>query len=60
MHVIFYFMSIGENIKKLRKDRGLTQVQLADQLRTTQKVITDYEAAEEAAAAYCQIFQHNR
>ncbi len=43
MHVIFYYMSIGENIKKLRKSLGLTQVQLADSLGTTQKVITDYE-----------------
>ncbi|MBD3421439.1 MAG: helix-turn-helix domain-containing protein [Chitinivibrionales bacterium] len=43
MHVMVYYMSIGENIKKLRKSMGLTQVQLADSLGTTQKVITDYE-----------------
>jgi transcriptional regulator with XRE-family HTH domain len=36
-------MSIGANIKKLRKSVGLTQVQLAEKLNTTQKVITDYE-----------------
>lgn len=36
-------MSIGENIKKLRKNIGLSQVQLAEKLDTTQKVITDYE-----------------
>ena len=43
MSIIFCFMSIGDNIKKLRKSRGLTQVQLADRIGTTQKVITDYE-----------------
>lgn len=43
MSIIFYFMSIGDNIKKLRKSRGLTQIQLAKHLGTTQKVITDYE-----------------
>ena len=36
-------MSIGTNIKKLRKSMGLTQIQLAEKLSTTQKVITDYE-----------------
>lgn len=43
MSIIFYVMSIAENIKKLRKKIGLTQVQLAQSLSTTQKVITDYE-----------------
>lgn len=43
MSIIFYIMSIEENIKKLRKSMGLTQVQLAESLSTTQKVITDYK-----------------
>jgi transcriptional regulator with XRE-family HTH domain len=43
MSSIFCFMSIGDNIKKLRKSRGLTQIQLAKHLDTTQKVVTDYE-----------------
>ncbi len=38
-------MSIEKNIKKLRKARGLTQTQLAEQIGTRQKVIADYERA---------------
>jgi transcriptional regulator with XRE-family HTH domain len=36
-------MTLGENIKKYRKAIGLTQVELAHVLGTTQKVITNYE-----------------
>jgi transcriptional regulator with XRE-family HTH domain len=39
----FLFMTIGENIKKLRKDNGLTQAELGAKIGTRQKVIADYE-----------------
>jgi transcriptional regulator with XRE-family HTH domain len=42
--VHIYLMSIiGENIRKLRKAKGLTQTELAEKLGTTQFVITNYE-----------------
>lgn len=41
-----YMPTIGENIKRLRKSIGLTQVQLAKKLGTIQKVITDYETGK--------------
>lgn len=34
---------IGERIARLRKDRGLTQKELADQLNVSQPVVSDYE-----------------
>lgn len=34
------------NIKKLRKSKGWTQVELADKLHTTQQVITSYETGK--------------
>jgi transcriptional regulator with XRE-family HTH domain len=34
---------IGMNIKRLRKSHGLTQVELAEKLNATQKVVTSYE-----------------
>ncbi len=47
MGLYFNFMTtIGENIRKLRKSKGLTQVQLAGKLGTIQKVITDYETGK--------------
>ncbi|MDG5817133.1 helix-turn-helix transcriptional regulator [Chitinispirillales bacterium ANBcel5] len=39
----FIFMTIGENIRKLRKARGLTQAQLGEKVGARQKVIADYE-----------------
>jgi transcriptional regulator with XRE-family HTH domain len=36
-------MGIGNNIKLLRKEKGLTQVQLAQKLETSQQLITAYE-----------------
>jgi transcriptional regulator with XRE-family HTH domain len=36
-------MGIGNNIKLLRKEKGLTQVQLAALLGTSQQLITAYE-----------------
>jgi transcriptional regulator with XRE-family HTH domain len=39
----FLIMSIGKNIRKLRKDRGLTQAELGAKIGTRQKVIADYE-----------------
>jgi transcriptional regulator with XRE-family HTH domain len=39
-------MSIAENLKKLRKSKGWTQVELAEKLSTTQQVITSYETGK--------------
>ncbi len=39
----FLFMSIGENIKRLRKAGGLTQAELGAKVGARQKVIADYE-----------------
>lgn len=36
-------MSVGENIKIIRKEKGLTQKQLADKLGTTQQNLAQYE-----------------
>lgn len=36
-------MKIGDAIKKYRKEKGLTQTELAELLETTQYVITNYE-----------------
>ena len=35
--------NIGERIARFRKDRGLTQKELADQLGVSQPVVSDYE-----------------
>ena len=44
MVMYFEVMNIGENIKQLRQKRGWTQKDLAANLKTTQKVICDYES----------------
>lgn len=36
-------LALGRRIAALRKERGTTQVELADQLGTTQAVVSDYE-----------------
>lgn len=36
-------MCLGENIKKLRDERKLTQEQLADALKTSQTIVKDWE-----------------
>lgn len=38
--------TIGERIARLRKERGITQKELADLLRVTQPVVSDYERGE--------------
>lgn len=38
-----FFVQLGERIAKLRKDQGITQVQLADRLGVSQQTITAYE-----------------
>ena len=43
MAYYFFFMNIGETIKNMRKCAKMTQVQLAEELGTIQKVISDYE-----------------
>jgi transcriptional regulator with XRE-family HTH domain len=35
--------TVGERLARLRRERGLTQVELAQQLGTAQPVISDYE-----------------
>jgi transcriptional regulator with XRE-family HTH domain len=39
----FHGMSIGNNIRALRKSKGWTQVELAQKLNITQQAITAYE-----------------
>lgn len=36
-------MSIGSNLKEIRKDRGVTQKQLADAIGSTQLQVTRWE-----------------
>lgn len=40
---IFFFMTLGENIKHYRKKAGLTQVQLAKKVGTQQYSLARYE-----------------
>jgi transcriptional regulator with XRE-family HTH domain len=35
--------SLGERIARIRKDRGFTQAELADQMGIIQKLVSDYE-----------------
>ena len=42
-YIIFFCMNTGMNIKMLRKAKGWSQIELAEKLNTTQKVISDYE-----------------
>ena len=37
---------IGQNMKRLRKNAGLTQPELAEKLGVTAKVVSDYETAK--------------
>lgn len=41
--LIFLSMELGENIRKYRKAKGLTQAELAKKLGSAQYVITNYE-----------------
>ena len=41
--LIFYSMEIGKNIKRIRKELGMTQAQLADKTDLKQYLITKYE-----------------
>jgi transcriptional regulator with XRE-family HTH domain len=43
MTMYFFGMSFGTRIRELRKERGLSQGELAEKLGTSQKVISDYE-----------------
>lgn len=38
-----FFIAMGARIARLRKAAGITQVQLADSLRTSQQAVTAYE-----------------
>lgn len=39
-------MSVAENIRKIRKERGFSQEKIADILRTTQQQYSRYEKGE--------------
>lgn len=39
-----FFIALGARIARLRKDQGITQVQLAEQLGVSQQTITAYES----------------
>lgn len=39
-----FFIQLGARIHRLRKDQGITQVQLAEQLGVSQQTITAYES----------------
>lgn len=39
-----FFIELGARITRLRKDQGITQVQLAEQLGVSQQTITAYES----------------
>lgn len=41
-------MAFGDNLKRLRKKRGLSQYQLADKIGVTQSLICYYERHAEA------------
>jgi len=43
-----YMTNIADNLKKLRKAKGMTQPQLAEELDLTQKQVSDYELAKSA------------
>ena len=43
MYFLFMNKKIGDTIRKLRKARGWTQIELAQQLDASQKVVTTYE-----------------
>lgn len=40
------YQAIGQRIRKLRRDRGLTQVQLAEQLNVTDGLVGQWETAK--------------
>lgn len=44
--------SIGERIKKIRKDKKLTQYDLADKVGTTHRSISDWEAGKRYMNVY--------
>lgn len=41
-----FFVAFGERFATLRKERGLTQVQLAERLGVSQQAITAYESGQ--------------
>jgi transcriptional regulator with XRE-family HTH domain len=45
MVYLYSMATIHDNIRQLRKSKGWTQAQLAQRLRTSQKVITSYETS---------------
>jgi transcriptional regulator with XRE-family HTH domain len=45
MGYLYDMATIHDNIRQLRKSKGWTQAELAQRLRTSQKVITSYETS---------------
>lgn len=43
MYIVEAYMSFGENLKKMRKDAGLSQKQLGDMIGATSRSILNYE-----------------
>jgi transcriptional regulator with XRE-family HTH domain len=43
MYLLFMNKEIGSTLRRLRKARGWTQVELAQRLKASQKVVTTYE-----------------
>lgn len=41
-----FFIQLGARIHRLRKDQGITQVQLAEQLGVSQQTVTAYESGK--------------
>ena len=44
-------MSIGERIKELRKEKRLTQSQLAKEIGYTQQIVADWETSKKKPAS---------
>ena len=41
-----FYIALGERITRLRKEQGITQVQLAEQLGVSQQTVTAYESGK--------------
>ena len=52
MPYILYMIKINENLKRLRKSKGWSQVELAQMLGVSQKAITSYETGTKKPPIY--------
>jgi transcriptional regulator with XRE-family HTH domain len=46
-----FFRALGERVAQLRKENGLTQIQLAEMLKVSQQLITAYESGQRCIPA---------